>query len=74
MSKFMSRIQHDSRLHQCGWKLGWWMGWIASSWWAGISYRGALGAVIGGIIGGVGGAFGGSALSEFAVDKMYGIR
>lgn len=40
MSKFMSRIQHDSRLHQCGWKLGWWMGWIASSWWAGISYRG----------------------------------
>ena len=35
---------------------------------------GPLGAVIGGIIGGVGGAFGGSALSEFAVDKMYGIR
>ena len=35
---------------------------------------GLLGAVIGGIIGGVGGAFGGSALSEFAVDKMYGIK
>ena len=38
----MSRIQHDSRLHQCGWKLGLWMGWIASWWWAGISYRGTL--------------------------------
>lgn len=35
---------------------------------------GPLGAVIGGIIVGVGGAFGGSALSEFAVNKMYGIK
>ena len=30
MSKFMGRIQHDSRLHQCGWKLGLWMGWSGS--------------------------------------------
>ena len=40
----------------------------------GFLIGGPLDAVIGGIIGGVGGAFGGSALSEFAVDKMYGIR
>ena len=56
----------------------------AGSWacgWAGLQAGGGLGsliggplAVIGGIIGGVGGAFGGSAIGEFAVDKMYGIR
>lgn len=43
----------------------------------GVSFGGVgavPGAVIGGIIGGVGGAFGGSAVSEFAVDKMYGIK
>ncbi|MDY5320854.1 MAG: FG-GAP-like repeat-containing protein [Prevotella sp.] len=43
----------------------------------GVSFGGVgavPGAVIGGIIGGVGGAIGGSAVSEFAVDKMYGIK
>ena len=55
-------------------------GWAGG--WAGLEAGGGLGsliggpigAVIGGIIGGVGGAFGGSSLSEFAVDKMYGIK
>ena len=54
----------------------WACGWAGLQAVGGLGYLigGPLGAVIGGIIGGVGGAFGGSALSEFAVDKMYGIK
>ena len=54
----------------------WAGGWAGLKAVGGLGYLigGPLGAVIGGIIGGVGCAFGGSALGEFAVDKMYGIK